>query len=358
MSDIEMPAEGVDLGLNNGECDVLREKERQARVRAHLVDDSFDINSSSLFFGDPIKVVPQHEDETARRIKLTLGDFNLMRIYLLKDPRRLIGISKTAAFTSNTARCQSENGTIIKSFSVQSSPALSLSSYESAWSPQSPSLPNESYCANSETHLPENFSPLKVEQRCTSPFTSNCCNNSRKSVHYNIITNCQHDEGKAINNFNFSSGDQKQSSLPSKLSEKENDTEKAIHSLPATAIMLHRHTSENNNSTSSLKISTEGRTHQIFCQPINKENTPQRKQTCPILDTTQDQANSKSKRHTDVESILVEMKEVVPFPLTAIATPHREKIVNFSPLRKHVPSSQRNTTNLNKKKKKAHSYPE
>ncbi|XP_076355390.1 uncharacterized protein LOC143249435 isoform X2 [Tachypleus tridentatus] len=329
-----MPGEGVELGLNNDDCNILWEEEQPAGVCAHLMDDSFDVSSSPLFFGNPIKVAPQDEVEITQRIKCTLGDFNLMQIYLLKDSRCLIGISKTLAFTSNAARSQDENGTILKSFSVQASPALSLSSYESAWSPQSQSLPNESYYDNSEPHLSENFSPLKVEKRFTSPSTSNYCNNSRKFVDCNIFTNGQHDQGKALNNFKCSSGDQKLSALPSKLSGKKNYNEK-IHSLPATAIMFHRLISEKHNLTSTLNVSSKGSTHQIFCQPTKNENTPQRKQNCSILDTTEDQEGPKSKRHSDVESILVDMKEVTPFSLTALATPHREKVI-FSPLTKRT----------------------
>ncbi|XP_076359238.1 uncharacterized protein LOC143251848 isoform X2 [Tachypleus tridentatus] len=93
--------------------DVLRERERQARARAHLTEDKHVSRSPRPIFGEPIKVFPPVEDETSRRIKRTLGDFNQVQPLLTKDPTHLIGISKAVSNTNNTGCSQNGNGSIV-----------------------------------------------------------------------------------------------------------------------------------------------------------------------------------------------------------------------------------------------------
>ncbi|XP_015919859.1 uncharacterized protein DDB_G0283357 isoform X3 [Parasteatoda tepidariorum] len=74
----------------------LREQERRARL---LLLDGIREPSPQPIFGEPVKV--ELEDETARRIKNTLGDVTQV---LINDPKSLIGISRSAPnsiYTSN-----------------------------------------------------------------------------------------------------------------------------------------------------------------------------------------------------------------------------------------------------------------
>lgn len=67
-----------------------RERERNQRLNHTSAPFLSNANSNSLF-SEPIK--QQHDDETSKRIKSTLGDFDQVQLYLIKDPKPLIGIS-------------------------------------------------------------------------------------------------------------------------------------------------------------------------------------------------------------------------------------------------------------------------
>ncbi|XP_022258572.1 uncharacterized protein LOC106474538 isoform X2 [Limulus polyphemus] len=148
--------------------DVLRERERQARARAHLTKDKHDRTSSRPIFGEPIKVVPPLEDETSRRIKRTLGDFNQVQPYLTKDPTHLIGISKTATNTNNIV--WSHNGKGAESDLFQRCPVTTSISINSL-----SSLAVKNQHANNEKHL-ESSLLLKKEK------TSSRHHGSQKSI--------------------------------------------------------------------------------------------------------------------------------------------------------------------------------
>lgn len=94
-------------GSGSLERDVLRE--RQARQRAELLEKMQETPPQPIF-SEPIKVDPSLEDETSRRIKSTLGDFNEVQHYLVTDPKHLIGISRSGLISSHNNGNNSNSG--------------------------------------------------------------------------------------------------------------------------------------------------------------------------------------------------------------------------------------------------------
>ncbi|XP_013775321.1 AF4/FMR2 family member 4-like [Limulus polyphemus] len=315
---------------SNVERDVLREKERQARARALLIEDNHDHTSSQPIFGEPIKVVPRLEDETSRRIRRTLGDFNQVQPYLTKDPTHLIGISKTVATgVSNTA--VDRNGKETGCDPIRQSPSSSNSNLAR-------SVPTDNPCAVNESLTSTNSSLLKRDQKSTTPIVSSQHHRSKKCAQQ----------------------DQREEVVPKIPSDSYKSTAKAVKDIDdlmrttssqPTITAHHRNTGNVPMSSSTTKLCTS-----TPCQATDREKVRHNKQNHFKLNHTTHQVDVKNKKHPEVESILREMKQVVPPPLTTIATPPKEEqVLGFSPLRERVlsppPNSQEETSNKQEKER-------
>lgn len=304
------------------ERDVLRERERQARARALLIEDNHDHTSSQPIFGEPIKVVPRLEDETSRRIRRTLGDFNQVQPYLTKDPTHLIGISKTvAAGVSNTA--VDRNGKETGCDTIRQSPSSSNGNLARS----APASFSENSCTLTEPLTSTNPPVLKKEQKSTTPITSNQYRGSKKYAQQDyreeVVPKIPSDSYK------YTSKDSSHGVKAAK--ERDDLTRTTINSQP-TVTTHNRNTGNVPMSTSSTKLFTS-----TPHQATDKEKVRHNKQNHFKSNHTTHQVDVRIKKHPEVESILREMKQLVPPPLTTIATPPKEEhVLGFSPLREPI----------------------
>ncbi|XP_023230778.1 GATA zinc finger domain-containing protein 14-like, partial [Centruroides sculpturatus] len=257
---------------NSLERDVLRE--RQARQRAELLEKIHETPPQPIF-SEPIKVDPSLEDETTRRIKSTLGDFNQVQHYLVTDPKHLIGISRSGLISSHNNGNNSSSG------------QQHTTTKDGVW-----------------THSNRKLGLVNGQNKV-----------SHKSGN--------HEERKHSNNNKYKSKNSYQTVNENKSKQKvQIDSHEADKSFDKGI----------NNKHKTTKSSAFPNTEKTLTDDLCKERLGnatsvevQNKTENISKQTNVDQNDSGNEKLQQIENILQEMKVPIPTLLTAICTPEREE---------------------------------
>ncbi|XP_013792252.1 AF4/FMR2 family member 1-like, partial [Limulus polyphemus] len=292
--------------------DILREKQR--RERAQLVEQNMLAKEtfSQPIFGAPVKIDPNNEDETSRRIKKALGDFTHVQQYLIQDPKHLIGISQSVTASQplldpNTA---SSN---IDAHLQTNAPKASINETGIDSSFVKTTVDN-SY-VESVPKEPRTFNGQHKVDSTSGALQQKSPNSVKFNAHSKEITVKVEEVGK-------NSQLQPSPHVPSKV----------VTTPPAPCVPVNRVEEDykertSNEHTTSLQVKNKpfhessvsnGNCH--LPKYRNKSNRDHKKVNLSHL-----QGKSCDGNHGEVEHILKEMKQTLPPPLSAIETPRKEE---------------------------------
>ncbi|XP_076344937.1 uncharacterized protein LOC143244340 isoform X2 [Tachypleus tridentatus] len=310
---------------NSQDRDVLRERERQARARAQLVDQNMLVEdkSSQPIFGDPIKIDPNKEDETSRRVKQTLGDFTHVQQYLTQDPKHLIGISLTAAALSSQLCPTPDTSTTLGGFNNNQQHANSPKVH--TCSSNDPGTVSSCVTSTAGSHFvvkKESKHPKKPQifnGQYKDDSTIGCQKSPVTGGQVKVVTMKQ--PKVVLSQCVISDFQPKLLTVPDTEKEIESvvvsNKEAANDSQPVSVKAEDERLHEKTNTFHEICISN-GSIHLANQNKSSKDEGIHKK-----INAQQGEICVKS--HSEVEHILKEMKQPVPPPLTAIETPRKEE---------------------------------
>ncbi|XP_054709600.1 AF4/FMR2 family member 1-like [Uloborus diversus] len=287
----------ISAGEVQGGVDIVREQERRARLQ--LLDEIREPSPQPIF-GEPVKV--ELEDETSRRIKNTLGDFTQV---LINDAKNLIGISRPN----------------------------SLNSYGSAPPPRAQQAAKKPPVVNG-MHKPSQMAPPKMGPDKRAPYQKSVRQEPPPASKPYYPASCP-PPGQApygIDNsrsrdpatWDSNSKDPKRSTNPVNI-----NVSSGSGSNVATTSNLCNSTgvvSSYGKPTTSMPSIQNGLPSTV---PKYGETSsappPKRPILRPCMFNYPDRKTEKPIEHMEVETILREMQQAVPPPLTAIQTPRTEE---------------------------------
>ncbi|XP_076340370.1 uncharacterized protein LOC143240951 isoform X2 [Tachypleus tridentatus] len=301
--------------LNNVDRDILREKQR--RERAQLVEHNMLAKEtfSQPIFGAPVKIDPNKEDETSRRIKKALGDFTRVQQYLIQDPKHLIGISQSVTASqppldSNTASANLD--------AQQQTNAPKTSINEAGIDPSVKTTVDNS-CVESVQREPQTFNGQHKVDSTLGTLQPNSPNSLKFNLQSKKIT-VKVEEGER------NSQPKTSPCVPSK------PEKKVVTTSPTSCVTTNNVEEETPSNAQTTSLQVNRFNSKLFqenylsngncCLPKyrNKSNGDHKKVNLSHLQGKVCEGN-----HGEVEHILKEMKQPLPPPLSAIETPQKEE---------------------------------
>lgn len=312
----------------SGNVDVVREREAERQARLQLLDGIREPSPQPIF-GEPMRVDPSADDETSRRIKDTLGDFNHVQHYLINDPKHLIGISRSApsvprdehgsglwGSTSRQQLSSSRPGQAPRDSSAIKKPPLINGTHK----PYSSNSSSGRVDASKTSHPPltkpssEKKAPVKLR-----------IDNLKNAIHGVCGTSIHVEKDKPREK--------------SKDSNRTRDRELSSYSVPSSNPVTVNNCSNVtvnvanvsiasdafNNCSNPLSLIVHNGSHPNgLIRDSDCDSNNKRTQAKHSLTKLSIPVQKNVESHIELKSIFQEMKEAVPPPLTAIHTPKND----------------------------------